>query len=108
MSSSDAGPSGAPFTDNGYTDNLFKHLEDEYGFDEFVNLACPGDDTAEMLVAAGGATSDGSLCYGAGAPLPPGGASQVDAAVGYLLANPGEVELAPVQLEQLRTIGYIR
>ncbi len=88
----------APFTDNGYTNNLFKELEDEYGFESFVNLACPGDDTAEMLVAAGGATSDGSLCYGVGAPLPPGGSSQLDVAVAYLLANPGEVELITIAI----------
>jgi lysophospholipase L1-like esterase len=87
----------APFTDNGYTDKLFKHLEDEYGFDEFVNLACPGDDTAEMIAAAGGPTSDGSLCYGGG-PLPPGGPSQLDAAVAYLLANPGEVKLITIAI----------
>ncbi len=36
------------FTSNGYTDKLFKHLEDEYDFDNFVNLACSGDDTVEM------------------------------------------------------------
>ncbi len=88
----------APFTANGYTDNLYKHLQDEYGFDDFVNLACPGDDTAEMLVAAGSPTSDGSLCYGAGAPLPPGGTSQLDAAVAYLLSNPGEVGLITIAI----------
>ncbi len=88
----------APFTDNGYTNQLFKELQDTYGFDNFVNLACPGDDTAEMLVAAGSPTSDGSLCYGAGAPLPPGGTSQLDAAVAYLLSNPGEVELITIAI----------
>ncbi len=88
----------APFTDNGYTTLLSEKLEKKYDLDEFVNLACPGDDTAEMLVAAGSPTSDGSLCYGAGAPLPPGGTSQLDAAVAYLLANPGEVKLITIAI----------
>jgi len=77
----------APFSDNGYTNNLYQHLEDAYGFDQFVNLACPGDDTVEMVSGVG------SACYGPFAPLPPGGTSQLDAAVAYLSSNPGEVEL---------------
>ncbi len=82
-----------PFTDNGYTDRLFKNLEDAYGFDNFVNLSCPGDDTVEMRFGIGGASTFGSACYGPFAVLPPGGTSQLDAAVDYLLSNPGEVEL---------------
>lgn len=82
----------APFTDNGYTNNLFRYLEELYGFDKFVNLACPGDDTAEMVNGVGGLSSNGSNCYG----LPPVPASQLDAAVGYLKANPGEVRLITI------------
>lgn len=82
-----------PFTDNGYTDRLFRHLEDQYGFDNLVNLSCPGDDTIEMISGIGGASPFGSLCYGPFAALPPGGTSQLDVAVEYLVANPGEVEL---------------
>lgn len=77
----------APFTDNGYADAVYERLSRTHGFDEFVNLACPGDDTAEMLAGTG------SFCYGTGAFLPPGGSSQLDAAVAHLLTNPGEVEL---------------
>ncbi|MCH7919639.1 MAG: SGNH/GDSL hydrolase family protein [Planctomycetes bacterium] len=77
-----------PFTDNGYTGRLFKDLKDEYGFDTFVNLACPGDDTREMLDG-----NYGSFCYGDSAFLPPGGSSQLAAALAYLAANPGEVKL---------------
>ena len=77
-----------PFTDNGYTGRLFKDLKDEYGFDTFVNLACPGDDTREMLDG-----NYGSFCYGDSAFLPPGGSSQLAAALAYLVANPGEVKL---------------
>ncbi len=80
----------ALFTDRGYTKILFRYLRRVVGFDHFVNLACPGDDTAEML---DGDASDGSLCYGSGAVLPPGGTSQLDAAVAFLTANPGEVKL---------------
>ena len=85
-----------PFTDNGYTNRLFKHLRDEYGFNKFVNLACPGDDTVEMRFGIGGESPGGSLCYGPNAILPPGGASQLDAAVTYLLTNPGEVKLITI------------
>ncbi len=81
-----------PFTD-GYTDRLFGDLEDEYGFDKFVNLACPGDDTVEMRFGIGGASPFGSLCYGPFAQLPPGGSSQLAAAVEYLASHPGEVQL---------------
>jgi lysophospholipase L1-like esterase len=76
-----------PFTANGYTSVLAGHLATNYGIDNFVNLACPGDDTVEMV------NGDGSLCYGAGAVLPPGGASQLQSAVDYLVSHPGEVEL---------------
>ena len=85
-----------PFTSNGYTDKLFKHLEDEYDFDNFVNLACPGDDTVEMRFGIGGASEFGSLCYGPFAVLPPGGSSQLAVAVDYLLSNPGEVQLISI------------
>lgn len=81
-----------PFTDNGYASRLFRELKDEHGFDAFVNLACPGDDTGEMVVGDNG-PDGGSLCYGDGAPLPLGGTSQLDAAVAYLADNPGEVKL---------------
>lgn len=86
----------APFTDNGYTDGLFKRLQDEYGFDEFVNLACPGDDTVEMRFGIGGGSTFGSNCYGPFGPLPPGGSSQLDVAVDYLSSNPGEVGLITI------------
>lgn len=86
----------APFTSNGYTNKLFKHLEDEYAFDNFVNLACPGDDTVEMRFGIGGASTFGSACYGPFAVLPPGGSSQLDVAVDYLLTHPGEVRLISI------------
>lgn len=79
-----------PFTDNGYTSLLASHLAGTYGVDNFVNLACPGDDTAEMI------TGSGSICYGPGGFLPPGGDSQLDVAVDYLLSHPGEVELITI------------
>ncbi len=81
-----------PFT-RGFERKLFRELADEYDFEEVVNLACPGDDTTEMISATGGASPFGSLCYGPFAQLPPGGTSQLDAALDYLEANPGEVGL---------------
>lgn len=83
----------APFTDNGYVNHLFKSLKSDHGFDTLVNLACPGDDTTEMLYGIGGASPGGSVCYGPFGFLPPGGTSQMDAAVDYLLTHPGEVGL---------------
>jgi lysophospholipase L1-like esterase len=88
----------APFTDNSYANRLYRHLQDEYGFDDFVNLACPGDDTVEMVSGIGGASPFGSLCYGPFAVLPPGGTSQLDAAVAYLASHPGEVELITITM----------
>ena len=43
-----------PFASNGYADQLFKGLRDDYGFDKLVNLACPGDDTVWMRFGIGG------------------------------------------------------
>lgn len=82
-----------PFTDNGYADRLFRKLHRDYDFDNLVNLSCPGDDTIEMIAGTGGASTSGSACYGPNAQLPPGGSSQLDAAVEYLTAHPGEVKL---------------
>jgi lysophospholipase L1-like esterase len=87
-----------PFSSNGYVDVLYKDLESDYEFDELVNLSCPGDDTAEMLYGTGGGSPFGSLCYGPFAQLPPGGTSQLDAAVAYLVASPGEVELITITM----------
>jgi lysophospholipase L1-like esterase len=87
-----------PFTDNAYTDQLFKDLESEHGFNSLVKLACPGDDTTEMRFGTGGASPGGSACYGPNAVLPPGGTSQLDAAVSYLLAHPGEVGLITITI----------
>jgi len=86
-----------PFTNNGYTNELFDELQDEYGFDTFVNLGCPGDDTREFISGDNG-PNGGSLCYGAGAPLPPGGPSQLAAALDYLASNPGEVRLITITM----------
>ncbi len=83
-------------TEDGYPNKLFKHLKEEYGFENFINLACPADDTAEML---NGGTSDGSLCYGPGAPLElkKGEFSQLDTAVGFIASQPpGEVRLVTI------------
>lgn len=84
------------FTDNGYTDAVYERLSRTHGFDEFVNLACPGDDTVEMLFGTGPAGP--SLCYGPNPVLAPGGTSQLDAAVAHLTTNPGEVELITIAI----------
>lgn len=81
-----------PFTP-GFKRKLFRELKEEYEFADVVNLACPGDDTTEMISGTGGASEFGSLCYGPFAQLPPGGTSQLDAALAYIEANPGEVGL---------------
>ena len=90
--------SPAPFTDNGYADRLFQDLKDGYGFDKLVNLACPNDDTVEMRLGIGGGSMFGSWCYGPFSFLPPGGSSQLDVAVDYLTANPGEVRLITIAI----------
>ena len=88
----------APFTNRGYTDRLYRYLSNEYGFDSFVNLACPGDDTVEMRFGQGGADENGSACYGPTPVLPPGGTSQLDAAAAYLTSHPGEVRLITITI----------
>lgn len=89
------------FTSNGYTDRLYRNIADDYGFDEFVNLSCPGDDTSEMLDGDDG-PNGGSACYGTGAPyagMPNFGAdSQLDAALTYLASHPGEVGLITITI----------
>jgi lysophospholipase L1-like esterase len=91
------------FTD-GYTKLLFDKLEKKYGFDNFVNLACPGDDTVEMRDGNDTtATEIGSLCYGVATFVDPFGFdyrirpadvdSQLDAAVDFLLEHGEEVKL---------------
>lgn len=87
-----------PFTDRGYANRLFPKLERNYDFEKLVNLSCPGDDSAEMIHGTSGASQYGSLCYGPFAVLPPGGSSQLDAAVQYLTANPGEVGLITITI----------
>ena len=76
----------APFTDNGYPNVLFDALEKQRGFDEFVNLACPADDSNEMLDGDNG-PNGGSLCYGEFAPIPFGAPSQLAAAEAVLAAD---------------------
>ncbi len=56
------------------------------GLIEHVNLACPGDDTNEMIDGDNG-PNGGSLCYGADAPLPIGPDSQLATALEYLLSH---------------------
>lgn len=80
----------APFTDNAYTNVLFQQLDRKYGFDEFENLACPADDSNEMLNGDNGPLG-GSLCYGEDAPFGFGAQSQVEAALGVLAE--GDVRL---------------
>ena len=84
-----------PFT-RGFQRKLFRELRDEYDFDSVVNLACPGDDTTEMVDGIGGASPFGSACYGPFAQLRPGGSSQLDVALAYLEENPGEVGLITI------------
>jgi lysophospholipase L1-like esterase len=83
----------APFTDNGYPDVLFEKLEQKYGFDQLVNLACPADDSNEMLDGDKG-PDGGSICYGEAAffgALFGGATSQLDAAEAVLAGD--DVEL---------------
>ncbi len=91
------------FTDNAYPNVLFDKLEKKYGFDEFVNLACPSDDSAEMLDGNDAklpGSPVGSFCYGALSPLQAvnpnpyfGADSQLAAALQYIDENPGGVRL---------------
>ncbi len=80
----------APFTDNAYTNVLFEKLERNYGFDNFVNLACPADDSNEMLDGDNG-PNGGSICYGEDALFDFGAPSQLEAAEAVLAQ--GDVRL---------------
>ncbi|MBT8241260.1 MAG: SGNH/GDSL hydrolase family protein [Acidimicrobiia bacterium] len=92
-------------TNNGFPNVLFDKLEKKYGFDELVNLACPGDDSNEMLDGDNGpetfvpgteiVIAKGSICYSSNLSplLPPGGTSQLANALDYISDNPGDVQL---------------
>jgi lysophospholipase L1-like esterase len=87
----------APFTDDGYTDVLFKRINGAMGLTEHVNLACPGDDTNEFIDGDDG-PNGGSVCYGTAAPIPFGADSQLDAALAFLGAHEGEVGLITITI----------
>ena len=76
-----------PFTDNGYTNILHDTVAQRMRITDFVNFACPADDSFEMIDGDDG-PEDGSLCYGSEAPLAPlmpaTGSSQLDVAVDYI------------------------
>jgi lysophospholipase L1-like esterase len=83
-----------PLTDHAYTDILYKRLRRDLGLTEHLKLACPGEDSKEMVDGLG------SYCYGA-SPQPwaggyPAADSQLDAAVAALTANAGRVELITI------------
>lgn len=86
-----------PFTDNAYPNLLYRSIADDYGFNTFVNLSCPGDDTSEVINGDDG-PNGGSHCYGEGAPFSFGADSQLQAAVAYLSSHPGEVGLITITL----------
>ena len=76
-----------PFTDNGYADVLHDTVAKRMRLTDFVNFACPADDSFEMI--DGDDNPDGgSLCYGSEPPLaglmPATGPSQLDVAVDYI------------------------
>lgn len=87
------------FTDDGYVDALFDRVRGPLGLTDFVNLACPGDDTGEMLDGDDPTnTPIGSICYGdLTAPgIDFGAPSQVEAAEAFLAANAGNVGLITI------------
>lgn len=94
----------APFTDNGYTDVLYQRVRGPMGLVEHVNLACPGEDTFEMIDGDDGPLSPpadpniGSFCYGSVAALPPGGPSQLDVAISYLEVHEGQIGLITITI----------
>ncbi len=81
-----------PFTNDGYPNVLFDKLQKTHGFDDFVNLACPADDSNEMIDGDAG-PAGGSVCYGESAPIPFGAPSQLEAAEAAILAAGGDVRL---------------
>ena len=88
-----------PFTDDGYVDALFKRVRGPLGLTDFVNLACPGDDTGEMLDGDDPTnTPIGSICYGdfTAPGIDFGAPSQVEAAEAFLAANAGNVGLITI------------
>jgi len=76
-----------PFTDNGYTNLLNTTVADRMDLTDFVNFACPADDSYEMIDGDDN-PAGGSLCYGTEPPLaglmPATGPSQLEVAVDYI------------------------
>ena len=90
-----------PFTDDGYVDVLYNRIRGPLHLTEMVNLACPGDDTGEMLDGDDMTNSPGgSICYGdLTAPgIDFGAPSQLDAAEAFLAANQGNVALITITI----------
>jgi lysophospholipase L1-like esterase len=85
-----------PLTDHAYSDILFKRLRDDLGLTEHLKLACPGEDSKEMV------DGEGSYCYGAATQPWAGGYpaadTQLGAAVAALAANAGRVELITITI----------
>ncbi len=76
-----------PFTDNGYTNVLYDKVARQMRLTDFVNFACPADDSFEMIDGDDN-PEGGSLCYGTAPPLaglmPATGAAQLDVAIDYI------------------------
>lgn len=76
-----------PFTDNGYANALYDKSAKRMRLTDFVNFACPADDSFEMIDGDDN-PAGGSLCYGTEPPLaglmPATGESQLDVAIDYI------------------------
>ena len=93
-----AGTQGSdPFTDDGYTSALFRRVKHRIGLTEHVNLACPGDDTNEMVAAENG-PDGGSACYGEDSIFGFSDLSQLEAAEAFLGDHQGSIGLITITI----------
>lgn len=98
------------FSDQGWANVLYDHLETNYGFDTLINSACSAEETRSFLDSNPGNSTEcsvdsdtpPSLCY-AGlcdaplvAQLP--GDSQMEAVETYIATHPGEVGLLAIAI----------
>ena len=82
----------APVTDTAYTDVLFRRTAADLGLAAHIDVSCPGEDSTELI------TGVGSYCFTPGA-------SQLDAALAVIAANPRAVRLITIDIGANDVLG---
>jgi lysophospholipase L1-like esterase len=85
------------FTNQGYTDQLYRRMRGAIPGLQHVKLGCPGETTASMI--GGGGPYAGLCGYG--------GTSQLNTALAFLAAHPGEVAFITIDIGVNDVLGCL-